>query len=157
MKLSELKDHLSHLEHLTFRLPTGELVPAHAHVSEISLLQKHSIDCGRNVRVEQAASFQLWVADDVDHRLDPSKFTGIIEHSERVLQLPDAELEVEYQGDTIGKYHLEAGDGYLQLVTTHTSCRASESCGVTPKKKKIRLSDVTSTPLADFVPGGGCC
>src|SRR5690554_4988855 len=44
---------------------------------------------------------------DYDHRLHPEKLLSIIELSEKVLELKDQEIEVEYQGQTIEKFALE--------------------------------------------------
>lgn len=68
MKLSEVKKALDHLESLVFTLPNGEKVPAHFHVTEIGKISKNFIDCGGTVRHEDVVNFQLWSADDVNHR-----------------------------------------------------------------------------------------
>ena len=78
MKLSEIKDHLNNLEQITFMLPNGELVPTHFHVTEVGKITKHFIDCGGTVRNEEVANFQLWNADDYNHRLHPEKLSNII-------------------------------------------------------------------------------
>ncbi|WP_339630071.1 DUF6428 family protein, partial [Bizionia echini] len=103
MTLSEIKNHLKHLETIAFQLPNGELVPKHFHVTEVGKISKHFIDCGGTVRTENVINFQLWEANDYDHRLHPEKLVNIIELSENVLKLDDLEIEVEYQGSTIGK------------------------------------------------------
>lgn len=52
-------------------------------------------------------NFQLWNADDFEHRLKPNKLLNIIKLSEEKLGIGDFEIEVEYQSDTIGKYDLD--------------------------------------------------
>src|SRR5690606_36284208 len=116
MKLSEVKHHLSALDTIEFKLPTGELVPSHFHVTEIGKVDKHFIDCGGTIRSESVINFQLWNANDYNHRLHPEKLVHIIELSERKLGLHDNEIEVEYQGDTIGKFGLEF-DGRSFVLT----------------------------------------
>ena len=109
MKLSEVKDQLSKLEKIGFQLPGGEKVPGHFHVTEIGKVEKNFIDCGGKIRKEEKISFQLWEANDYDHRLHPEKLVHIIELSEKQLELQDLEIEVEYQGkETIGKYDFPA-------------------------------------------------
>ena len=85
MKLSEIKHHLSNLETIAFQLPNGKLVPSHFHVTEVGKITKHFIDCGGTVRKEEVVNFQLWEANDYDHRLHPEKLVHIIELSEKTL------------------------------------------------------------------------
>ena len=69
MKLSEVKTQLKNLEVLNFQLENGTPVPEHFHVTEVGVISKHFIDCGGVVRNEKVANFQLWDANDFDHRL----------------------------------------------------------------------------------------
>src|SRR5690625_1996226 len=107
MKLSEIKNKLNKLEEIAFQLPNGELVPNHFHVTEVGKITKHFIDCGGTERSEEVVNFQLWNANDYDHRLHPEKLLNIIELSEKVLEIGDLEIEVEYQAETIGKFGLD--------------------------------------------------
>ena len=79
MKLSEVKAVLKSLDTIGFQLPEGELVPKHFHVTEVGKITKAFIDCGGVVRNEEVANFQLWNANDYDHRLHPEKLLNIIE------------------------------------------------------------------------------
>ena len=97
MKLSEVKKQLETLEQLDFYLPNSQKVESHFHVTEVGQISKNFIDCGGVVRTEKVVNFQLWSADDVDHRLEPKKLMNIIELSEKVLGIQDWEVEVEYQ------------------------------------------------------------
>src|SRR5690606_28386126 len=97
---------LKQLETIAFQLPNGELVPQHIHVTEIGKINKNFIDCGGTVRKEEVVNFQLWNANDYNHRLHPEKLLHIIELSEKALNIQDAEIEVEYQGQTIEKFGL---------------------------------------------------
>ncbi len=147
MKLSEIKNHLATAEAVNFQLPDGSFVPEHFHVTEIGMVTKHFIDCGGNIRLEKAVNFQLWDANDYEHRLKPQKLLNIIGLSERKLGIEDAEIEVEYQSATIGKYGLEYDGTNFRLIAKQTACLAKESCG-TP-----------SAPVKDAccTPGSGCC
>src|SRR5690606_5071691 len=156
MKLSEVKSALSQVDSIAFQLPNGDLVPTHFHVTEVGKISKHFIDCGGTVRKENVAYFQLWNADDYNHRLHPEKLVHIIELSEKVLQLEDLEVEVEYQADTIGKFGLDFDGVYFRLTTKQTDCLAKENCGVPSQRQKIRLSDLNASP-ASCAPGSGCC
>ena len=95
MKLSEIKTVLATLDNVTFQLPNGTFVPEHFHVTEVGLITKNFIDCGGKVRKETIINFQLWNANDLDHRLKPKKLMNIISLSERTLDILDNEIEVE--------------------------------------------------------------
>jgi hypothetical protein len=155
MKLSEIKNILSQQSNIAFELPNGELVPNHFHVTEVGKITKHFIDCGGTVRNEEVANFQLWNANDYDHRLHPEKLLKIINLSEEVLQLGDLEIEVEYQGETIGKFGLEFNGKNFLLTTKQTDCLAKENCGLPPEKKKIDLAEVSASSCCS--PSSGCC
>ena len=79
MKLSQIKNVLSSLENVTFQLPNGTFVPEHFHVTEVGLITKNFIDCGGTVRKETVVNFQLWDANDFDHKLKPKKLLNIIQ------------------------------------------------------------------------------
>ena len=147
MKLSEIKNTLGQLDKIAFMLPNGTLVPSHFHVTEIGKISKHFIDCGGTVRTENVINFQLWEADDYDHRLHPEKLVHIIELSEKVLELEDLEIEVEYQGETIGKFGLDFDGVNFLLTTKQTDCLAREACGV----PEVETADSCCEP------GGTCC
>lgn len=156
MKLSEIKNHLNNLEQITFMLPNGELVPTHFHVTEVGKITKHFIDCGGTVRNEEVANFQLWNADDYNHRLHPEKLSNIIALSEKVLGLEDLDIEVEYQGDTIGKFGLDFDGTNFLLTTKQTDCLAKESCGIPSEKPRIKLRELQEAePCCS--PNSSCC
>ena len=79
MKLSEIKNHLSTLKNIAFKLPNGALVQPHFHVTEVGRITKDFIDCGGKRRSERVVNFQLWEGKDYDHRLHPEKLLSIIE------------------------------------------------------------------------------
>jgi hypothetical protein len=155
MLLSEIKTFLASTETLFINLPDGTPVPAHFHVTEVGEVSKTFVDCGGTLRRERVANFQLWNADDYDHRLHPGKLVSIIEMAEQQLGLADLDIEVEYQGeDSIVKYGLEVGNGQLHLTGKTTACLAPDACGV-PEKKSVDLSALVSSGVC--TPGGGCC
>lgn len=155
MKLSEVKSALQQLETIAFQLPDGELVPSHFHVTEIGKISKTFIDCGGTVRHENIVNFQLWNANDYDHRLHPEKLLHIIELSEKTLHIEDADIEVEYQGETIGKFGLGFDGTNFLLTNKQTDCLAKDKCGIPAEKPKLKLSDLQ--PANTCVPGSGCC
>ena len=156
MKLSEIKTHLHRLEQIEFQLPNGTLVPQHFHVTEVGKITKDFIDCGGTIRHEEFVNFQLWEANDYNHRLHPEKLLKIIELSQEKLGIPDLQIEVEYQGDTIGKYHLDFDGTSFLLVPRQTDCLAKDNCGVPMQKPRVKLSELQAMS-ACCDSKSGCC
>lgn len=158
MKLSEIKNILASVDGVNFQLQNGTAVPEHFHVTEVGVVTKNFIDCGGTVRHERVANFQLWNANDFDHRLKPAKLLDIIALSEKVLGMEDSEIEVEYQAETIGKYDLDFDGKNFILMSKQTNCLASDKCGIPVEKLKVNLVDLQpATASACCTPGGGCC
>jgi len=156
MTLSEIKNHLKNLDTIAFQLPNGKLVPSHFHVTEIGKVSKHFIDCGGTIRKEEVVNFQLWEANDYDHRLHPEKLVHIIELSEKVLGLDDLNIEVEYQDTTIGKFGLDFDGTNFLLNTKQTDCLAKSNCGIPNEKPKVKLSDL-QLESSCCSPKSNCC
>lgn len=157
MKLSEIKTYLGGMERVNFQLQNGAFVPEHFHVTEVGIITKDFIDCGGTVRHEKVANFQLWNANDYEHRLKADKLLKIIALSEKVLGLEDLEIEVEYQTDTIGKYDLGFNGKDFMLLPKNTACLASDKCGVPQVKQKVAMVELGVSDKACCTPGGGCC
>ena len=157
MKLAEIKKVLDTLENVTFQLPNGNFVPEHFHVTEVGLINKNFIDCGGVVRNETVINFQLWDANDFEHRLKPKKLIHIIELSEKVLNIPDLEIEVEYQDATIGKYDLGFNGKDFLLLNKQTACLAQDQCGIPAEKTKLNLTQLSPDNSNSCTPGNGCC
>ena len=156
MKLSQVKNILKTVEAVNFTLPDGSAVPEHFHVTEVGLVTKNFIDCGGTVRKETVVNFQLWNANDFEHRLKPQKLLNIIDLSEKILGIEDFEIEVEYQDTTIGKYDLDFDGNDFVLRNKQTACLAPDQCGIPSEKPKLRLSDMNNESSC-CTPGGGCC
>ena len=157
MKLSAVKQYLATAEAVNFQLPDGSFVPEHFHVTEVGLITRHFIDCGGVERIEKVVNFQLWDANDYEHRLKPQKLLNIITLSENKLGIGDLEVDVEYQSDTIGKYGMGFDGTNVQLLSKKTACLAQDACGVPAEKPKVRLSDLQASQSSCCTPGGGCC
>ena len=157
MKLSDVKDLLPTLENVEFQLENGTFVPEHFHVTEVGMITKNFIDCGGVIRNEQVVNFQLWNADDFEHRLKPGKLLNIIKLSEEKLGIGNFEIEVEYQSETIGKYDLDFNGKNFVLKNKTTACLAQDACGITSAKQKRSLSELTATSANSCAPGSGCC
>jgi hypothetical protein len=151
MKLSEIKAVLPTLDKLSVRIDDQSSLPAHFHVTEVGMVSKKFIDCGGVVRSEEKISFQLWTADDVDHRLAPGKLLSILSIAEDKIGLQDLEIEVEYQGSTIETYHLELEGKSFVLKNKSTACLAEDQCMV--EKPKVKIADIQNSCCNP----GTCC
>lgn len=158
MKLSNFIDFLNQVNTLKFKLPNGDIVPLHFHITEIGIIDKKYIDCGGTVRNEKKISFQLWEANDFEHRLSPKKLLDIIEKAKSQIEITDETVEIEYQNDTIGKYELGFDGEYFLLINTLTDCLAKDKCGIPEEKLKVNLSELNKTKENNCcTPGSGCC
>jgi hypothetical protein len=116
-------------------LPDKSFVPAHYHITEVGRVQKDFIDCGGTVRSSTACVLQVWVANDVDHRLESSKLASIMDVAAPLLQSDELPVEVEYEEGVISQYPIGGMEvtpsGLLfYLGTKHTACLAPEKCKV---------------------------
>ena len=59
--------------------PSGLGVPCHFHITEIGRTVKSFVDCGGVKRETGDTTFQVWVADDTEHRMTVGKFLKIID------------------------------------------------------------------------------
>jgi hypothetical protein len=157
MKISEFKTQLATLQSLSFRLPNGESIPAHFHITEVGKITKNYIDCGGTVRNESKINFQIWTANDTDHRLSPSKLLGIIEMASPLIGNEDLDIEFEFQDETICKYGVQLMLGQFVLTATQTDCLAKDKCGIPQYKTPKKLADLTKEGSSCCTPGGGCC
>lgn len=161
MTLKEVKEQLQKQDQVIFKLEDGTKIPAYFHVTEVGEVNKRFIDCGGTLREERVANFQLWTAEDVDHRLSAEKLLSIIQLSEEKLFISEyLSVEVEYQSSTIGKYHLSFDGQSFILQSTLTDCLAKDKCGIPNEKlpgsskPKIKLSDWQQMKCE---PNSGCC
>ncbi len=115
-------------------LPSGAFVPDHFHITEVGRGHKQFIDCGGARRETISCVLQVWVANDVDHRLNSTKLRKIMNAAAGLLdgELP---LVIEHGSDTVSQYPLgdvEVTPKGLLLVlgAKPTTCLAQEKCGV---------------------------
>jgi hypothetical protein len=116
-------------------LPDKSFVPAHYHITEVGRIRKDFVDCGGTVRSTQACVLQVWVANDVDHRLETTKLSMIMEVAGPLLQTDDLPVEVEYEEGVISQYpvggvEMTSAGPLFYLGTKHTACLAPEKCKV---------------------------
>lgn len=121
---------------LHIMLPNGEFVPEHFHVTEVGKVTKQFVDCGGTKRETTACVLQVWVANDIDHRLRSSKLVKILKMAESTLGPPwEIPVEIEYGSEYVSQYPL--GDvevtpkGLLFVLgAKKTACLAPDKCGV---------------------------
>ena len=135
MTVRELREHLErHPNHgIRFRLPEGQPLAAHAHVSEVARIEKRFIDCGGVLRNDRFCRLQTWVADDVDHRLGAAKLLSILDKAKDVLESEDLDVDVEHEVGFVTQMPLksilvEDDCLTLQLEHRHTDCLAQDRC-----------------------------
>jgi hypothetical protein len=135
MRISELTQSLATNGdfHIRFRLPTGELVPAHAHVTEVARISKRFIDCGGTFREDSMCRLQTWVAQDYDHRLTAGKLAKIIEKAQAILHHEDLEVDIEHDLGYVTQFPLAGVEVHgneliLVLQGRNTACLAPELC-----------------------------
>lgn len=147
MTIADFYQQVSEAADLRFFLPDGAEIPSHFHVTEVGLMTRQFIDCGGVMRESTWVHFQLWVANDIDHRLMPQKLLKIIDQTQAKIPFGNVPLEVEFQGETIGRYDVQKHKDGFQLVAKQTACLAEDACGIPAVKPRIRLSAL----------GNSCC
>ncbi len=156
MNLQEFKTQLNESSNLNFALPNGKLIPQYFHITEVGKETREYIDCGGTLRKEVVVNFQLWCANDYDHRLKPKKLLNIIRGSEKKLGLdPESPVEVEYQGTTIETYQLGYDSGLFRLLADKTDCLAKDQCGI-PEDFQNDV-DASEKAEACCTPESNCC
>lgn len=119
---------------LRFKLPTGDYVPQHFHVTEVGRIDKNFIDCGGTRRQAAACSLQLWFANDFDHRLSAGKLAKIIKLAAPILNDDALPIDVEYGTEVAAQYGIRDAvklDDHLlvEMVGKQTDCLAKDQCG----------------------------
>lgn len=137
MDLKVLKKSLSDAPNgvIQFKVPGRNFIPDHFHVTEVARVQKDFVDCGGTLRSEAACVLQIWVADDLEHRLSTDKLARILDSAVGVLKSDDLPVQVEYESDTISRFlvssaNVEESTVVLQLAALHTGCLAPDRCGL---------------------------
>lgn len=130
-------------KHFRIQLPDGSPVPLSFHVTEIGKIQKTFIDCGGTMRGTIACQLQIWVGEDVDHRMEARKAAAILEKAKAFLPDENIPVEVEYEDRVISQYTIEAAtidstSVTLKLSHKHTECLAPELCVVPPKSRESK-------------------
>ncbi|MEI8108897.1 MAG: DUF6428 family protein [Verrucomicrobiota bacterium] len=137
-----------------FRLPDGDSVPAHFHITEVAHVQKNFIDCGGTTRSSITCQLQAWVADDQDHRITTDKLAQIIRLATPILGANPLPVELEYEDCSISQFPIVSAhispEGVLFLLSSkHTDCLAKELCGIPTPTSENQPNTCNSS--------SGCC
>jgi hypothetical protein len=143
MTYPELRQLLTRTHDLAVRwqLPDGTFIPDHFHLTEVGRIAKDFIDCGGVRRQTLTCQLQIWVANDLDHRLTSRKLAGILALGDSLFSSEeDPALEIEYEAGSISQFPLESvlvseTELIFWLGSKHTDCLARDVC----------------------IPGQGCC
>jgi len=136
---------------IIFRIK-GVEIPRYFHVTEVGAVRKSFVDCGGTRRNTLKCSFQLWVADDSNHRIGSGKMRRILNSAKSLFGDENPEINVEYGPDIISMYEIndcyEDGEFFIFLLEgVRAGCLAPEKCGIdsilTPEsiKNQIRGKD----------------
>jgi Family of unknown function (DUF6428) len=135
MKLTEFKNELRKHPgaNLRFMLPNQEVIPAHAHVTEVARIDKRFIDCGGTLRNDANCRLQTWFSDDLDHRLTAGKLVKILDLAAPILGTSDLDVDVEHEVGfisqfPIGSVEISEKEILIRLTERHTECLAPEKC-----------------------------
>ena len=144
-------------KHFQLQLPDGSPVPVSFHVTEVGHVKKTFIDCGGTLRSVEACQLQVWVGEDVDHRIEAQKAAAILEKAKSFLPDETIPVEIEYEDRVISQYIIVGHDisdqsVVLQLGHKHTDCLAKELCGV-----PVRAGSETAAAASPCCAGSGCC
>ncbi|BCX48405.1 conserved hypothetical protein [Haloferula helveola] len=139
---------------ITIRLPDGNDVPAHFHITEVGHLVKSFIDCGGKRHHAGSCLLQVWVADDTDHRLTAGKLLGIFERTDGLLPSNELPVEIEHEAPVLTQMPVTGCDATPEELVFHTEfkkadCLAKELC--------IPDFSLPGLPGQSCTPGSGCC
>ncbi|CAN5695129.1 DUF6428 family protein [soil metagenome] len=155
MNLNEFKLLLNNEgdKHFRLQLPDGSPVPVSFHVTEVGRVQKTFIDCGGTLREVMVCQLQVWVGDDVDHRIEARKAAAILEKAKVFLPDETIPVEIEYEDKVISQYTIDGYDSgvdsvILRLSHKHTECLAPELCNLPVMRSSKETSCCGSS---------GCC
>ncbi len=120
---------------VAFRLPTNQLIPLHAHVTELSLTTKEYVDCGGTRRSDKAAVLQIWVAHDTDHSLTADTLHKILKNGATLGITEELPVQCEYQKEHFCLFALKGLEinekaVIFNLSNKQTDCLDKEKCGI---------------------------
>ena len=121
---------------LRFVLPSGDYIPAHAHVTEVGHLVRNFIDCGGLTGKEEKVVLQTYVGNDTNHRLTSDRFAKILELGTRVLPNRDLDVEVEYDCCVVSQYPISEARPNGELFRCNFESRPNPVSGTRAKSRK---------------------
>jgi hypothetical protein len=104
-------------------------------VTEVGLVRKDFIDCGGTIRSSSTCVIQVWIANDLNHRLHSDKLHHILDLAAPLLKSTELPVELEYENGIVSQHPVSAAEQtpmgiLLRLGTKHTACLAPLLCDV---------------------------
>jgi len=120
---------------LHLMLPDQSFIPEHFHVTEVGRVHKDFIDCGGTIRSTTACVLQVWVAHDLNHRLNTTTLLKVLRLAAPLLKSTELPVEVEYGSGTVSQFPVSAAEVtpsgiLLYLGVKQTACLAEDRCGI---------------------------
>lgn len=120
---------------LRMKLPSGEFIPSHFHITEVGRIDKSFIDCGGTHRQSASCLLQAWTANDIEHRLEAGKLAKIFRVAEPLLRSFELPVDVEYGVEVAAQYavtdvEVTAQELTFILLGKQTDCLAKDQCGL---------------------------
>jgi hypothetical protein len=131
MKFGEFKQLINQKpdREIVIYLPNNEIIPKHFHLTDIGTITHNFIDCGGVVGQNSWVQMQLWVADDIEHRITTTTLDHILHQSQEILNdVNSHNVVIEYQtsGGSATKYdikNIEITDTFnIHLANVNTTC-----------------------------------
>jgi hypothetical protein len=167
MLLNEFVDLLSQYpdQQTVFVFPDRRTaVPPHFHLTEVASVTRKSVDCGGTNHSFNFCHLQLWVSDDVNHRLDNQKFSSIIQNAIDNGQFEDkaVPIVVEWDVGTTALFSINSVDPTANglvvfLMPKNTDCLAKEKCCAPKEVVSEVVSSVTEKTMDRPDDPKSCC
>jgi hypothetical protein len=149
---------------LGLKLPNGDSVPAHFHITEVGHVTKRFIDCGGTRRVQETCLLQTWVHDDTEHRLLAGKLAEIFKKAGDIIPTLNLPVEIEHEETVVAQFPVvdaEFSNGVLlfQLGAKHTDCLARGIClpNTCAPEPAPKLKITVKTQSSCCTPSSACC
>lgn len=120
---------------ISWQLPCGSIIPKHYHITEVGKSNKELIDCVGSCRIVKSCFFQIWLANDTEHRLKTSKLLLIlnIAKNKKIID-ENLNVEIEYEKEAVSQYpifnfEVKENEVLFELGQKHTSCSDPVKCG----------------------------
>jgi len=123
MNLIELKKVISEPNQNICFIIDNEEIPKNFYITEIGKENRVFVDCSTTKRKTEKCVLQLWVANDLEHRVDSNKLLKIINLGEHLFEHDIPDVYIEYAASQYSISHYELYDNTIEFHLT-------DKCGV---------------------------